>query len=294
MRGWIGIALLLAGFEARAQTITSSTSTSTTSADLFTETSTDTTFVTGYRPVLAPRGWSEGETRSFVSATVDVGYLYFRPRMSIGYGKPHAMWVGIEGNPIFSGAALGIYGGVRAALPWVDIRAGVRAAYSFEKGFLDPHESFNRLALATRVSGHATYATWETELTTGLPIGPGELQALTSFSVVEGVDEGKLVYEETLRVIVKPPFVWRVRGGYSLLFPVRGARGSVGGVVDVFHLPGRGAQQVRAGLVFRVAISAELEVRGSFVPMVFGRDRIGLLGGDFTELGLRWRWATGR
>jgi hypothetical protein len=116
---------------------------------------------------------------------------------------------------------------------------------------------------------------------------------LGSISHIEGVPDGQLVYEETLHVIAKPPWVLRVRGGYSLLFPVRRTRSSIGAVVDVFWLPGRDAELVRAGLIFRIAISSELEVRGTFVPTIFSRDRIGLLGGDFTELGLRWRWATG-
>jgi hypothetical protein len=42
----------------------------------------------------------------------------------------------------------------------------------------------------------------------------------------------------------------------------------------------------------RILLSRALEVRGTFVPTVASPDRIGLVGGDFTELGLRWRWAT--
>jgi hypothetical protein len=33
-------------------------------------------------------------------------------------------------------------------------------------------------------------------------------------------------------------------------------------------------------------------VRGSFIATVVSPDRIGLRGGDFTELGLRYRWAS--
>jgi hypothetical protein len=41
-----------------------------------------------------------------------------------------------------------------------------------------------------------------------------------------------------------------------------------------------------------MALSRRVEVRGSFVFTVVSPDRIGLVGGDFTELGVRYRWAS--
>jgi len=57
-------------------------------------------------------------------------------------------------------------------------------------------------------------------------------------------------------------------------------------------LPTLDTPTVRTGLVLRVVISVALELRGSLVPAVLAPDGIGILGGDFGELGLRWRWAT--
>jgi hypothetical protein len=39
-------------------------------------------------------------------------------------------------------------------------------------------------------------------------------------------------------------------------------------------------------------MTPSLEVRGTFVPSVAGPDAIGILASDFTELGLRYRWAS--
>jgi hypothetical protein len=49
---------------------------------------------------------------------------------------------------------------------------------------------------------------------------------------------------------------------------------------------------VRVGPVLRWVLSRRVEVRGSFVLTVYSPDRIGLVGSDFTELGVRYRWAT--
>jgi hypothetical protein len=32
------------------------------------------------------RSWSEGATRTFLATTLDVGWVYLRPRASLGYG----------------------------------------------------------------------------------------------------------------------------------------------------------------------------------------------------------------
>jgi hypothetical protein len=100
------------------------------------------------------------------------------------------------------------------------------------------------------------------------------------------------VFEETLRVIVKPPLVWRGRAGYALRFG-RYSQHSIGFVVDVLDVPARDdSRTVRLGPIVRLVLSRRVELRGSFVTSVFSPDRIGLLSGDFTELGVRYRWAT--
>ena len=68
---------------------------------------------------------------------------------------------------------------------------------------------------------------------------------------------------------------------------------SVGPVVDVLNVPGRDdSTTVRTGPVLRITLSRHFDVRGSFVYTVFSPDRLGLVGSDFTELGVRYRLAT--
>jgi hypothetical protein len=113
-----------------------------------------------------------------------------------------------------------------------------------------------------------------------------------SGSYVTGVPAGYDVFEETLHVIVRPPLVWRLRGGYLVRFGPQ-SQHSAGLAVDVLDVPKRDdSTSVRAGPLLRLVLSRRVEIRGSFVVPVAGPDRIGLVGGDFTELGVRYRWAT--
>ncbi len=238
------------------------------------------------------RSWGELPPRWFVSTAFDVGFVYARPRVSAGYGRPFTSWVGLDANPIASGAGLGMYGGLRFEIPHVDLRLGPRYFVAFQHTYLDDRDSYSRLQLETEGGQKAKTLTYEAELDMSLPLGPGALLGRGSVSYVTGVPEGQSVFEETLHVIVKPPLVWRVRGGYALRLG-RYSQHSIGFVVDVLDVPKRDdSVTLRAGPVLRMVLSRRVEVRGSFVVTVSSPDKIGLVGGDFTELGVRYRWAT--
>lgn len=238
------------------------------------------------------RSWNEGPRRAFLATTLDVGWTYIRPRVSLGYGQPFGAWIGVDVNPIFSGNGLGAYGGLRIALPRLDIRLGPRYFASFNREYLNPQRSYNRLDLDSTLGDPARIITYEAEIEASLPAGPGDVVALGSVSYVTGIPEGQYVFEETLRVIVDPPLVWRARGGYVVRFG-SSRQHSAGVVADVLNVPAReDSTTVRAGPVVRIVLSRRVEVRGTFVPTIFSPDHIGLVGGDFTELGFRYRWAT--
>jgi hypothetical protein len=238
------------------------------------------------------RSWNEGRARPFLATTLDVGWTYVRPRASLGYGKPFGTWFGIDLNPIFSGNGIGAYGGVRVALPRLDIRFGPRYFVSFLREYLNPQRSYNRLDLDSTLGDPARILTYEAEAEFSLPVGPGDVVGLGSISYVTGVPEGQYVFEETLRVIVAPPIVWRARGGYVIRFG-SARQHSLGIVADFLDVPKRDdSKTVRFGPVIRIVLSRRVEVRGSFVPTILSPDHIGLVGGDFTELGFRYRWAT--
>jgi len=238
------------------------------------------------------RSWGEGVPRWFLSSTLDVGWVYVRPRLSLGYGKPFDAWVGVDVNPVVSGNGIGGYGGVRLALPRFDVRAGARYVFSFNREYLNPQPRYDRLDLASTAGDPARIVTYEVEAEFSVPGGPGDFIGLASGSYVTNVPDGMYVFEETLRIIVNPPLVWRARAGYVLRFGSF-KQHSVGLVVDGLDVPKRDdSKTFRAGAVVRVVLSRHVEIRGAFVPTIYSVDKLGIVGGDFTELGFRYRWAT--
>ena len=242
-------------------------------------------------PAEHPGYWEGGAVRPFLSSTIDVGYLYLRPRLSLGYGKPFSTWVGIDVNPIFTNNGVGGYAGVRLQIPTFDLRIGARPFYAFQHNYLVPQASYSTADLDTVTGSNASYVTLEAELSGGIPVGPGTLLVLLTASSVQGVPAGMYVYEETLRVITSPPAIYRARTGYAMRVGPEGAA-RVGLVAEVLELPDRHAQVWRAGVVASFAITDQLEARALLVLPVLSPDSIGIAGGDFAELGLRYRWAT--
>lgn len=238
------------------------------------------------------RSWGVAPPRTFVASTVDVGYIYARPRVSLGYGRPFTSWFGMDANPIATNAGLGGYGGLRLEVPHLDVRLGSRYFAAFRHTYLVQQDSYSRLALETSDGTPARALTHELEIDASLPLGPGSVVLRGSGSYVTGIPAGHDVFEETLHVIVRPPLVWRVRGGYLFRFGSQ-SQHSVGLVVDLLDIPKRDdSTTLRAGPLLRMVLSRRVEIRGSFVVPIASPDSIGLVGGDFTELGVRYRWAT--
>jgi hypothetical protein len=238
------------------------------------------------------RSWGAMPSRYFISTAFDVGFVYVRPRVSVGYGKPFTSWIGFDANPIAQSSGVGAYGGLRIQIPYVDLRLGPRYFFSFNRSVLDVKDSYSRLDLETNAGTKSKVLTYEAELDLSIPLGPGNILGRGSVSYVTGVDDDHEVFEETLHVIVRPPLVWRARGGYAFKFGSY-SQHSLGLVVDVLDIPKRDdSLTVRAGPILRFVLSRRVELRGSFVVTVASPDRIGLVGGDFTDLGVRYRWAS--
>jgi hypothetical protein len=241
--------------------------------------------------------WSQQPERWFGALEFDTGFLYLRPRFELGYGKPHARWLGLETNPIFSDEGLAGYAGLRAVLPYLSLRVGGRYWYTFYRSFLEPRGSYTVEQIELRAGPRSRFLTWEAELALALPVGPGVALTEVAGSYVTGVEQGYYVYEETLRVIVEPPWVWRARAAY--LWPTaratadREATLQLGPVLEVVGVPRRGTLVLRVGGLVRIALSGDLEARGTFVPAVATPDALGARGADTFLLGIRYRWASG-
>lgn len=241
-------------------------------------------------------GWSSGTRRAFLGGSFDLGFLYVRPRFQAGYGRPHFKWIGVDVNPIVSPGAIGGYAGLRIDHPFVDWRIGARMALPFARGYMEERPNsagFDRTDLNRDVEGESgLYLSTETELTLSFPLGDGVLFSETALTYVSLVPEDVFAYEDTIKVIVDPPWVWRQRVGYMARFGETGAV-RVGLVGEVVGVPKRDMVVVRAGLILRVWVSPRVEVRGSWIPAIVSRDDLGIRGGDFGLLGLRYRWSTG-
>ena len=238
------------------------------------------------------RSWATLPPRRFVATTVDVGFVYLRPRLSLGYGRPFTQWIGVDLNPIATQNGLGAYAGFRLEIPHLDFRFGPRYFASFNHTYLPEQPSYSRLELESNSGNPSRTLTLEAELDFNLDLGPGRLLLRGSASYVSGVPEGYAAFEETLHIIVDPPLVWRTRVAYAFTFGARKQHG-IGGAVDLLEVPKREeSRTIRIGPIVRLALSRRVDVRGSFIFTVMSPDRIGLAGGDFTELGIRYRWAS--
>ena len=236
--------------------------------------------------------WSRGPARSFVATSIDVGYLYLRPRLLLGYGRPFWRAIAFEAGPEVSASYLSGFAGLRATLPYVNLRLGGRYVFAFQHYFLADQPKYDRLALESQAFTRSKYIAGEAELNGTLPIGFGALIATGNITYLTGVTKDLNVYEEVLRIIVKPPMVWRGRVGYAFRLGVEG-KISVGVVAEMLGSPGRGPT-VRAGIIGSAALSDHVEVLGWLVPPIIGPDTIGIAGGDFGQLGIRYRAATGQ
>ena len=233
--------------------------------------------------------WGLGASRLFVSSTIDAGYLYFRPQIAVGYGKPHWSWFGAELYPSISGGGAVEYAGLRAALRHVDIRVGARYVISFNRHFLEPRVSFTRENVETRTGNPSRYVGLDSEVAFSIPLPLGSIFGLVGAYGIFGVPEGSFVFEEGLHTVMKPPFIARARLGYAL------ALGdiSVGAFGEGITNPGRSKPVFRAGPSLGLQISDHLDLFATFAFVLGSADALGLLSGDIGTLGVRYRWASG-
>ena len=233
--------------------------------------------------------WGLGSTRLFVSSTIDAGYLYFRPQIAIGYGKPHWSWFGAELYPSISGGGAVEYAGLRAALRHVDVRVGARYVMSFNRHFLIPRPSYTRNDVETRTGNPSRYVGLDSEVAFSVPLSVGSLFGLVGAYGIFGVPKGSFVFEEGLHTVMKPPFIARARLGYALVV----GDISVGAFGEVIANPGRSKPVARAGPSVGLQISDHLDLFATFAFVLGSSDNLGLLSGDIGTLGVRYRWASG-
>ena len=246
----------------------------------------------GTEQAVVAQYWELGRPRWFGAMTLEAGYAYAKPQFSAGYGQPFWRWFGVQAYPLGSVGGVGQYAGIGAGIPGLSARVGGRYFYPFQRRLLPPRESYTREDMQLEEGPRGDYLALEAEISATLPMGRGSLFGVLTGYRVELVPDGLLIYEESLRTIMKPPHIWRTRLGYLLSLGQNGAI-RIGPVSEVVGMPGRYDVVLRGGLLTSVLINAHLEAQASFIPVLTSPDSLGLAGGDFGQLGVLFRWATG-
>lgn len=239
--------------------------------------------------------WVGTGRRPFVSALFDLGFVYARPTLALGYGEPHHRWFGMEGYADVSQNGATDYVGLHGATPYFSARMGLRYEVPTDQYFLTPRNSYTREDTELDLNGRSHYLAVEAELDGNVPFPGGELLAVVSGYGIVGTPRDLYVFEEALKVVVDPPFLWRGRLGYmaSLAWGDEQRSLRLGGAAEVIHNPARGKPVVRLGPLVSMALTCHLDAVGGVMLVVASPDHLGLLGADFGYLGLRYHWATG-
>ncbi len=238
------------------------------------------------------RGWYPKPARWFVAARADVGFLFFRPRAAVGYGRPHQHWAGLDVVPIFSATQVGLYSGLRYRHPRFEIRTGGLFSRGLDRSYLDPADSFDQRDIEILGDDIAAYGASDSEVTLSLPIGSVLLGSETQVLYVVGVPEDKYVFVNAIGTIVAPP--WALR---QLLFaghPVPRIPGLfLAPAVEVVMVPGRSDPWVvRAGGIARFSMYQDVDLGTEILPTIKSPDTLGRAGAPWLQITLRVRWAT--
>jgi hypothetical protein len=245
----------------------------------------------GTDQAVVARYWELGRTRPFIATTVDFGVPYLKPRFMAGYGRPFWSWIGVEAYPVIGLSGTGQYVGAAASIPGLTLRGGSRYFYPFTRTLLTPKESYTRSDISLLGGPRADYLAYEGELIGTAPLFSGSVFGVLTGYRLSLVAPGYYIFEDSLRAVMKPPYVWRARAGYLLALGRDGAI-RLGGAAELIGLPGRNEFVVRGGVIASVAVSAQLEAQASLIPVLVSPDSIGLAGGDFGQLGVRYSWAS--
>jgi hypothetical protein len=240
--------------------------------------------------------WAGTGRRAFVAGVYDVGLFYLQPGLSLGYGEPHHRWFGLSGSVNMS-----VSGGtgklaIRGVAPHFDARLGVRYESPINQEFLAPQDVFTREDTELEDYGASRYLSIDAELAGNVPMPGGHLIAAASAYGVLGTPRDLFVFEEALKVVIDPPFLWRARLGYMAELPFGGEREHalrIGVAAEGVHNPERPLFVARVGPLVSLPLTCHLEMVAAAMLVAWSRDRLGLLGADFGEIALRYRWASG-
>jgi hypothetical protein len=236
--------------------------------------------------------WSRGDARWFVSARPELGTPYAKPYVSAGYGMPHWIWTGVDANAIATTEFIQGYAGLRASTPILDLAFGWRDTASYGKGWLAPAASYDSADVLDGPGPKARYWAWEGEVVALAPLPHSAI--VGDLIVVKTLDvpEGKYLYDESYRVVVKDPLYEVLRVGLVARL-LREDALKVGVLSELVFGTGRGQTVLRIGPVGSFQLTDHLEAVGGITFAVSSPDALGIVLGTYGTAGFRYKWATG-
>jgi hypothetical protein len=236
--------------------------------------------------------WGSGRHRWFLASQMELGALYFRPRLQAGWGKPHFEWFGAEAASSVTISGARLYAGLQGVLPNFGLRLGARYESPFQQHLLPRQHEYDRFELEVSDTPRGIYIAAEAEATANWPAPGGNMFAVLSGFHISGVPDQYNVWDLNLKQAVEPPWLYRARLGY--LFHV-GWIGSmrIGAAAEIIGMPLRDTAAVRAGPIITVSLTHHLQGVAAVMLVARERDSFGVRGADLGQLGLVYRWATG-
>lgn len=238
--------------------------------------------------------WSVGRPRWFLAARPELGTPYAKPYISLGYGMPHWLWLGVDVNAIVTLEMAQAYAGVRAASPILDLAFGIRDTWSFDKNFMMPvpGRRYTRGDVLDGPGDRARYWAWEAEAVGVIPLPYGGLVGNVIVVRTLDVPENLYVYDESYRAIVAKPLFVTLRFAAVARFMNEYAV-RVGVLTEHVFETGRPDPIWRVGPIASVMITDHLEAMAGVTIAVASPDDLGLALSTYGIAGVRWRWATG-
>ena len=234
--------------------------------------------------------WQSNKHTLFVSSASDVGIIYVRPHLTLGWGAPFWNFFGIDAYTVVTNSFTASYAGFRANLPFLDVQMGVRNSYPYNRRLLPKQELYKAGDLTLGdMDERSTYNVVELEIT---PIAPllGGIAFAELHPMWFDTSRDVFLFEEIMRAVVAPPFAMRTRLGY-----VRGldeaGNWKVGGMTEYMITPGRPRNVTRLGPIFIGTLTDHLEILATATVAVDSPDDLGFYEGSYGYLGLRGRFA---
>ena len=237
--------------------------------------------------------WAHGLTRPFIAGQVLAGLGIGRLSLKAGYGKPHFMWGGLEGNGSLTPYYTNLQGGLHISAFIADLYISYRRTYSLIHGILPNARSVSEDDLNASSKNKVQYNALDAEMRGFIPYG--QLLLAWDFACVRPLNQPSktLLFEELQSVVVAPPGVFSIKAT-PMVKPSRSLNLYVGVLIEQLALLGRGVAWVwRLGPSCFVTLSDHWNAGGFLSRPVQSPDRLGFWNSMYGTAALQYSFATG-